>query len=578
MARDFVEQLKSSVDIVKVIGDYVRLRKLGQSYKGLCPFHNEKTPSFNVHAAQQYFKCFGCGKGGDLIKFVMEIENVPFFEALTMLAERNGIPMPKAADLSDPESKLRASLFQLQELAQAHFRQNLGGDSGANARDYLIKRGIRGDLAAEFGIGLSSRGGNTLTHIYQQKGFGAELMEESGLVLRRDDGSHYDRFRGRLMFPIHNESGKITGFAGRALEPGEEPKYMNSPATKLYDKGRTLYNLHRARQTARNSDRIVLVEGYMDVIGAWKAGVHEVVATCGTALTNSQVRIVRKYAGRILVNFDPDTAGVNAAEKSIQMLLEENMQVRIVQLPGGLDPDEYVQQNGAEAYRGQLDSAGGYFFWLADRARAKFPLQEAEGRVAALKFMLPSVQRIPDKIERAAVATDLAAYLGLDPGLLLDQFRKAVTNRGDTKLEAQKFDLPPTEKLLVQVLLASAGARAAVLEQLGALPNLEQLAGKKIFHALLEISRSGVECSLEELEARLSPEENILMARLAFADDMDEQDMLNQAMACVAELQQRAGRGQVIELKAAISTAERAGDMVLALQLMQELKRRGERN
>ena len=577
MARDFVEQLKSSVDIVKVIGDYVRLRKLGHSYKGLCPFHNEKTPSFNVHGVQQYFKCFGCGKGGDLIKFVMEIENVPFYEALTMLAERNGIPMPKASDLSDPESKTRAALFQAQEIAYTHFRQTLGSDSGASARAYLIKRGIRGDLAAEFGIGMSSRNGTTLTRIFEQQGLSAELMEESGLVLRRDDGSHYDRFRGRLMFPIHNESGKIIGFAGRAMEAGEEPKYMNSPATKLYDKSRTLYNLHRARQAARTVDRVVLVEGYMDVIGAWAAGVKEVVATCGTALTNSQVRILRKYAGRILVNFDPDTAGVNAAEKSIQMLLEENMHVRIVQLPEGLDPDEYVQKHGAEAYQRQLETAGGYFFWLADRARSKFDLNEAEGRVAALKFMLPSVQKIPDKIERAAVATDLASYLGLDQGLLLEQFRKAVTTRGETKLVAPKFDLPPTEKLLVRVLLSSAEARYQVLERLALMPNLEQLAGRKIFEALLQMERSKAPFSLHDLEARIGESENTLMARLAFADDMEEQDMLKQALACVEELNQRAGRGRIVQLKAAIAKAERAGDMAMALELMQELKRHSQR-
>ncbi len=571
---DFVEQLKSSVDIVKVVGDYVRLRKLGNSYKGLCPFHNERTPSFNVHAVQQYFKCFGCGKGGDLIKFVMEIESVPFYEALTMLAERNGIPMPKRSDYSDPESKQRATLFSAQEMALEHFRQNLHGQSGVAARSYLKNRGIGGDLAGEFALGLSLRGGGAITALLQQQGFSAEQIVESGLALRREDGTLYDRFRGRLMFPIHNESGKVIAFGGRALEAGDEPKYMNSPATVLYDKSRTLYNLHRARQAARNADRIVLVEGYMDVIGAWAAGVKEVLATCGTALTNMQVRNLRKYSGRIVLNFDSDTAGTNAAEKSIQMLLEENMHVRILELPEGLDPDEYVQKHGAESYQGQIERAGNYFFWLADRARSRFDLKEAEGRVEALRFLLPSIQRIPDKNERAAVVTDIAQYLNLDAGVLLEQFRKAATNRQQAKLDKPRFDLPSVEKMLVQGLINSAEARRQILEPLAALPHFQQLAGKHIFESMLAIERAGEPFRYAELEARLTEEENTLMAGLAFADDTDEEDILVKvALACLDKLKQLPSRLLVEETKAEIAAAEKSGDMGKALALTQELNR-----
>ena len=571
---DFVEQVKSQVDIVKVIGEVVRLRKLGQSFKGLCPFHNEKTPSFNVHASQQYFKCFGCGKGGDVIKFVMEIDNIPFYEALTQLAERNGIPMPKRSEHNDPESKLRASLFSAQELAMEHFRKQLYSDQGVEARTYLKKRGVTSDLAAEFSLGLSERNGSSITNILQQQGFTPEQMVESGLVLRRDDGSFYDRFRGRLMFPIHNESGKVIGFGGRALQAGEEPKYMNSPATRLYDKSRTLYNLHRARQAARNAGRAVLVEGYMDVIGAFAAGVKEAVATCGTALTNSQVRILHKYAEKVLVNFDPDAAGINAAEKSIQLLLEENMHVRIVELPEGLDPDEFVQKYGPEGYQQQLEKAGNYFFWLADRARSRFDLKEAEGRIAALKFLLPSIQRIPDKMERAAVVNDVAAYLKLDAGLLLEQFRKAATDRKETRFEKPKYDLPAVEKMLLHSLMRSAGARAEVLEALAALPQFSLLTGHPIFKALLDIERSGKAPDYKELESRLSEDENTLMARLAFADDTeDEHILVKQAQACLSELRQRALRSDDEGLKARIASAEQAGDMAAAIALMQELKR-----
>ncbi len=571
---DFVEQLKSQVDIVKVIGEVVRLRKLGQSFKGLCPFHNEKTPSFNVHASQQYFKCFGCGKGGDVIKFVMEIDNIPFYEALTQLAERNGIPMPKRSDYNDPESKLRASLFSAQDLAMEYFRKQLYSEQGVEARNYLKKRGVAAELAAEFSLGLSDRNGSSITHILQQQGFTPEQMVESGLVLRRDDGSFYDRFRGRLMFPIQNESGKVIGFGGRALQAGEEPKYMNSPATRLYDKSRTLYSLHRARQAARNTGRAVLVEGYMDVIGAYAAGIKEAVATCGTALTNSQVRILHKYAEKVLVNFDPDAAGINAAEKSIQLLLEENMHVRIVELPEGLDPDEFVQKYGAEGYQQQLEKAGNYFFWLADRARSRFDLKEAEGRIAALKFLLPAIQRIPDKMERAAVVNDIASYLKLDAGLLLEQFRKAATERKETRFEKPKYDLPAVEKMLLHSLMRSAEARAQVLEPLAGLPEFDLLRGRHIFEVILDIERSGNALRYEQLESRLSDDENTLMARLVFADDTeDEHILMKSAQSCLVEIRQAGSRSLVENLRVELEAAIHSGDVEKAAAVDERLKR-----
>ena len=369
---DFVEQVKSSVDIVKVVGEHVRLKKMGGTgrYQGLCPFHQEKTPSFSVHASHQYYKCFGCGVGGDVFKFVQEMERISFFEALKLLAERNGIPMPKRNEYTDPESKLRNSLFDMHEMAAQLYRQNLNGAAGSEARAYLARRGVTPALAEEFGLGVSADSWDQLTRRLQDERYTAEQLEASGLAGKRQEGSgFYDRFRGRLMFPIHNESGKVIGFGGRAMKPGDEPKYLNSPETSVYRKSFVLYNLHRAKDAMRKGEQAILVEGYMDVIGVYSAGVREVVASCGTSLTNTQVRAIKKHTDHITVNFDPDNAGANAAERSIQMLLEEGLRVRVVELEGGLDPDEYVKQNGADAYREKLKHAPGYFHWLADRTR-----------------------------------------------------------------------------------------------------------------------------------------------------------------------------------------------------------------
>ena len=299
---DFVEQVKSSVDIVQVIGERVRLRKSGAArYLGLCPFHNEKTPSFTVHAGLGFYKCFGCGVSGDVIKYVEQIEGISFYEALKLLAERHGIPMPKRAGYSDPDMRLRAALHQMHEIAEESFRERLNGPAGAEARGYLERRGVAPETAAQFGLGYADRSGRFLLRLLDQRSFTPEQLEASGLVGRRDDGSFYDRFRNRLLFPIHNETGKVIGFGGRALSPDDNPKYLNSPETPIYKKSYVLYNLHRAKDGVRKADRTVLVEGYMDVIGVYTAGVREVVASCGTSLTTQQVQLLRRHSGRIMM-------------------------------------------------------------------------------------------------------------------------------------------------------------------------------------------------------------------------------------------------------------------------------------
>jgi DNA primase len=366
---EFVDHLKSSVDIVRTVGEYVQLRKIGARYSGLCPFHTEKTPSFSVNPAHAYFICFGCGKKGDILDFIQEIENLTFFEALKLLAERNGIPMPARRERNDPETDLRAAIYELHEIAANAFQENLWAPAAGEAREYLRKRGLSQVIAEHFGLGLTDRSGEFLKKVRSR--FSADQLEASGLFGKREDGSLYERFRGRLMFPIHNESGKVIAFGGRAMRPDDEPKYLNSPETPIYKKKTVLYNLHRAKQAIRTHDRAVLVEGYMDVIGVYAAGVKQVVASCGTALTPEQVQAMKRQSVSVVVNFDPDTAGTNATEKSIAILLDQGMHVRVLELQGGLDPDEFIRQHGAETYSARLEQASGYFLWLADRARQK---------------------------------------------------------------------------------------------------------------------------------------------------------------------------------------------------------------
>ena len=586
---DFVEQLKSSIDIVKVVGEYVRLRRVGATgrYVGLCPFHQEKTPSFNVNQTRQFYKCFGCGAGGDALKFVMEVDGLTFPETLKLLAERNGIPMPKRTEFADADSKLRAALHDMHAMASDLYRDALRGPQGGEVRAYLAKRGVSEQLVETFALGYSDPAGQALTRRFMEQQFPPQSIEASGLVRRRNEGSgYYDAFRGRLMFPIHNESGKVIGFGGRSMRDDDQPKYLNSPETPIYRKTSVLYNLHRARDGMRQTNRAVLVEGYMDVIGVYSAGVKEVVASCGTALTNAQVRAMHRHADTVIVNFDPDDAGSNAAERAIPLLLDEGLHVKILTLSDGqgdgakLDPDEYVKRYGEEGYRQKLDAASGYFHWLADRARARFDMRTTDGRMDAFKFLLPAVQKIPDKLERAAVANDLAGYLGVDAGLVLDQLRRAATERRPAGGVAQtaaprsepKHEIPPMERILFNALLASETTRAKILPRLES-GVTDRFASRQLFDALRQLA-SARPVTFAELDARLDDPGRALLHAMVAADEMeDDGENLARAEACVLRIEKDLLKRRLDDLRSRIKSAERDGRMEEVMQSYSELHR-----
>jgi DNA primase len=571
---EFAQQVKSSVDIVHVIGEYVRLRKIGARYIGLCPFHTEKTASFNVNATLGFYKCFGCNAGGDVIKFVMEIESLTFWEALKLLAEKHGIPMPKRSDFSDEETKRRARLYEMHETAERIFRENLAGAQGAETRSYLERRGVSPEAAQKFGLGLSDRGGQQLARLFERQGMPAEAMEESGLVLRRNDGSgFFDRFRGRLMFPIHNESGKVIAFGGRALAKDDEPKYLNSSKTALYEKERVLYNLHRAKEPIRKTARAIIVEGYMDVIGVSAAGFGEVVAPCGTALTNLQVRALKRFADHVVVNFDPDTAGANATERSIEMLLREQVRVKVLQLPGELDPDEYIKSKGGPAYEAALGGARNFFHWLADRTRARLDPKTPEDRRKILEALLPYIQWMPDKIDRLAVAGDLADYVGIAAGMVLDEFKRAAVERREARpVRNTSPAFQPSEQILLRGLLTNSEAREEVLPVLKEMTVLQRFRTRAVFEALFRLAETKPEFCFSDLDERLPEAERALLAAALFADehsgDSVSYEQVVESMRSLAAVEKKARRDEVV---ARIKQAEKSGNMEEALRLAGEL-------
>jgi DNA primase len=427
----------------------------------------------------------------------------------------------------------------------------------------------------EFRIGLSDASGQQLIKKLQK--FGNALMEESGLVGKREDGSFYDRFRGRLMFPIHNEAGKIIGFGGRALRPDDKPKYMNSPGTPLYNKSTVLYNLHRAKTEARKNSRMILVEGYMDAIGVYAAGIKEVVAASGTAFHADQVRMVKRQvaqsgnAGQVILNFDSDKAGGESTEKRISSFLAEGMRVKVLEIPGELDPDEYIQQNGADAYRKLLSNACSYFHWLADRTRNKFDMGTVEGRIDAFRFLWPTIQQVSDKLERSAIADEVAGYLNLDRETIRQQFKK--TPRAEApRPRAVSSAVAPNEKLLLACLLASTDARTAIRHYVGDGDSLKGMELQPIFSAIVSFNEEARRFSLEDIVNQLEPHFQRILTEIGFGElPVAEDGAAAQALDCLRALENKALATHMETLRRKVQELEKGGDFEGALRVAEEL-------
>ena len=467
MQPDFAQTVKQQADIVRVIGEYITLKKSGaQNYSGLCPFHGEKTPSFSVHAARQFYHCFGCGDGGDVFSFVQKIENVGFLEAVEVVAKKCGIPMPKREFASQEEAqefRQRARLLDLQERAAAWFEEQLQTPEAARAREYLAGRGVAVEAMRKFRIGYAPESFNTLRDRLQGVA-PLDLLQQAGLFSSKEqaDGSAgplYSRFRKRIVFPIRNEAGRVIAFTARSLDTDGNagPKYLNSPETPLYSKGQVLFNLDQARQPIRQVGYAVLVEGQMDCITAYMGGVQNVLATSGTAFTEMQVRLLGRYTKNLIVNFDPDAAGANAAEKSIALLTGEDFSVRVLTLEGGLDPDRYIRERGVAAYVEALRGAKPHTDYLIGRALALFSPRTPENKSKALNYLMPHIRLVPDPVVREEFAADAAQKLGVDSALVREELKQAARKRRDQIPASDLDSISEAERLIVRALAASPG-------------------------------------------------------------------------------------------------------------------------
>jgi len=499
---DFAYTVKQQADIVRIVGDYIKLKKTGaQNYSGLCPFHGEKTPSFSVHATKQFYYCFGCHEKGDVFTFIQKVENITFPESVRLVAQKLGIPLPKASYSTPGEAKearTRGQLLDVHERAAAFFQECLRRPESARAREYLKGRGLDEEMIAKFRIGYAPDSGFLLRDRLKSE-FGEDLLRESGLFSwKQDDGRQtsdlgpqptpiprsarndkgeedpseaevqgprsdvrpsamYSKFRNRVMFPISSEAGKVIAFTGRTLAADEKsgPKYLNSPETPIYSKGKVLFNLDLAKEWIKK-EYAILVEGQMDCISVYAAGFHNVIASSGTAFTELQAKLLGRFTKNVVVNFDPDTAGAKATERTLSLLVEEEFNIKVLTLEQGFDPDLYIRRKGKEAYGAALKNSQKYFDYLIERARSQFPVRSGEGKDKAVKYLLPHVQRVPSRIVRDELAQEIAQKLGIDSAVLRQELRHVATTRSTAAVKAPaEAQVTDAEKVLIRALASS---------------------------------------------------------------------------------------------------------------------------
>ena len=579
-AGSFAEKVKQQADIVRVIGEYLQLKKAGQNFRGLCPFHAEKTPSFNVHPTKQIYHCFGCGQGGDVFKFVMEMEKCAFPEAIRIVAKKCGIAIPHPKERSPEErreNQQRSVLVEMHREAQTFFVKQLEGTlEGKAARAYLEDRGLDKDAIARFGIGYAPSGGDLLLRHFRGK-YPEKTLAESGLISRDQSGRLFDRFRRRVTFPIANESTKIVAFGARALGD-EQPKYLNSPETPIYSKSNILYHLDRAKDALRRADFAILVEGYMDAIAVARAGISNVVASCGTALAESQIKLLARFTKRVIVNYDPDTAGQAATERSLTALLEHDFEVQVLALPPigdkKADPDLFIREKGADAYLKQVKEAPSYVDYLIRRA-SQMDLTTGEGKKRAVNFLLPYVQKIPNSILRSEWATRIAQQLRLEEPVLRAALRKAAAERrSEVKVQPElvRQSAMPAERRLIRMLAEADGFRRELAQHLQASHLYLGLETEKIFAALIATSLTDQPFRASEIGALLQDCERRLFFEILFEEA--QEPAWEEAQSCLDTLARKKIERELTDVQRGIEANPKGTAMTELLTRKQELMRR----
>ena len=567
--QQFIEDLKRQADIVRVVQDYVPLKKAGTNWRAPCPFHKETKPSFNVNPAKEMFFCFGCHKGGTVFNFIMEMERVTFPEAIKIVAEKAGVPLPKMIEDDRFEARRRDSdqVIELNQWALQWWQDQLASKAAASVRQYLKERGISDETAQTFRLGFAPDSWEALSTHLRQKGASQEQLEKSGLVVKKDEGGSYDRFRGRLIFPVFDVQGKPIAFGGRTLDPNGDPKYLNSPETPAYTKGRNLYGLHLTRDEIRRQEFAVLVEGYLDLIIPYQHGVRNVVASLGTALTPEQVKLIGRFARKVLVNYDGDRAGVQAAKRAIETILAEDIEVKVLVLPDNADPDDFIRKNGVPEYNRRRGEAQPHIQFVIDQAVRDRNLHTPADKAAAVAETIPFIRAVRDRLQKREyfdIAMDGLRVQGEQRRELWHQVRgaaspdSAVVQRVFIKAERPTV----AEEKLLGLLVANVELRKIILPRLEP-PVYEGLATAAIFRALKLPGAEEKEITFEALSEAIADDRGAaeILPRILInepAESFDES--LADANSCLDALRLMKLDRDIEELTTRIAEADRAGE------------------
>ncbi len=582
MADSFAQTVKQQADIVRIVGEYLKLRKSGANWNALCPFHKERSGSFYLYPNSASYYCFGCHEHGDVFSFVMKVESLSFPEAVRAVAQKMGIALPKREWNSPEEAReagLRRQLLEVHEAATQYFQGNLQSPEAARAREYIAGRGLTPEAVKLFRIGYAPESWTDMRD-RMLKFFPEDALRASGLFNSKQTedgspGSMYPHFRKRVMFPISNESGKPIAFTGRLLDtsdPKAGGKYVNSPETPLYTKGHVLFNLDKAKPGIKEVDSVVLVEGQMDCLSVFLAGVGNVIASSGTKFTEHQIHLLARFTHKIVLNFDGDEPGIKAAEELIGPLVEEGFEIGIALLPEGQDPDSYIRDHGAREYMQLLRSNVPWTDFLIARAQKNIGTRTPEQRVKALNFLLPHLRRIPNAMVRTEVAVNAAQKLGIDSSMVLKEVRQAAEHRLESVRAAQPQAVTEVERILLcaLVLPEADSSRVLAAEKLGAHPHwFEDLPTAAVIDIL--VSGPPPDNPLDAAPDQAS--RALLASALHVSSEVNGPEHESSSLAVASALESLRGRylerrGREVRLQ--MTEAQRRGDQGMLLQLMQE--------
>jgi DNA primase len=571
--ENILEDILSRVDIVEVISGHLPLKRAGRNFKANCPFHHEKTPSFMVSPDRQIYHCFGCGESGNAFKFLMSYEHLDFPEAVEALAKRAGVSLPEQRDTDAQATSLFTQLYKINELAQLFYEQNLNSPIGTGAKNYLLKRGINQDALHLFKLGFAPDRWDSLINQLRAKNISLALLEKAGLVLAKEGGGYYDRFRNRIVFPIFDIKSKIIGFGARVLDNGL-PKYINSPETPVYTKSKNLYGLNFAKDAIRQNDCAVVVEGYLDFIVPYQAGVQNIVASLGTALTQEQVRLLKRYSHNVVIVYDGDAAGQMATLRTLDIFIEEGVHVKVVSLPEGIDPDTFVRTHGADRFKGIINRAENIFDYKMNLLKSRNNCKEIEGKVAIVSEMLITVNKFNNAVLKSEYIKRLSEELDVKESDLLEELRKIKNDVPRPQInktkEKKEIKINPTEKLLIQLMLEEASLVEYIRQRFEPADFQDEITSK-IVSTMFELSGQG---KTIDLRAIMNCHENEDISQIicesAFMPEIPSQDKEKIADECIERLKHEKMKLKRQYLHDQIKLAQHTGDEEKVNSLMQE--------